>query len=49
MKNDLAIFEEYKIRRLYDEKTETWFFFGGGYYTGMPVDAGLLNAGYSNV
>jgi DNA-damage-inducible protein D len=26
MKNDLAIFEEYKIRRLYDEKTETWFF-----------------------
>lgn len=26
MKNKLAIFEEYKIRRLYDEKTETWFF-----------------------
>lgn len=26
MKNNLAIFEEYKIRRLYDEKTETWFF-----------------------
>ena len=26
MKNDLAIFEDYKIRRLYDEKTETWFF-----------------------
>jgi hypothetical protein len=26
MKNDLAVFEEYKIRRLYDEKTETWFF-----------------------
>ena len=26
MKNDLAIFEEYKIRRIYDEKTETWFF-----------------------
>lgn len=26
MKNDLAIFEEFKIRRLYDEKTETWFF-----------------------
>jgi DNA-damage-inducible protein D len=26
MKNDLAIFEGYKIRRLYDEKTETWFF-----------------------
>jgi DNA-damage-inducible protein D len=26
MKNDLAIFEEYKIRRVYDEKTETWFF-----------------------
>jgi DNA-damage-inducible protein D len=26
MKNDLAIFEEYKIRRLYDEETETWFF-----------------------
>jgi DNA-damage-inducible protein D len=26
MKNDLAIFEGYKIRRHYDEKTETWFF-----------------------
>lgn len=26
MRNELAIFEEFKIRRLYDEKTETWFF-----------------------
>ncbi len=26
MKSDLAIFEDYKIRRLYDEKSETWFF-----------------------
>jgi len=26
MKKDLAIFEEFKIRRLYDEQTETWFF-----------------------
>lgn len=26
MKNDLAVFEEYKIRRVYDEETETWFF-----------------------
>ncbi|MCD6040243.1 MAG: hypothetical protein K0S27_1643 [Gammaproteobacteria bacterium] len=26
MKENLAIFEEHKIRRLYDEKTETWFF-----------------------
>ena len=26
MKNDLAIFEEYQIRRLYDEETETWYF-----------------------
>ena len=26
MKNNLAIFEDYKIRRLYDEKAETWFF-----------------------
>jgi DNA-damage-inducible protein D len=26
MKSNLAIFEDYKIRRLYDEKTETWFF-----------------------
>ena len=26
MQNNLAIFEGYKIRRLYDEKTETWFF-----------------------
>lgn len=26
MKDDLAIFEDYKIRRLYDENTQTWFF-----------------------
>src|SRR3990167_9425375 len=26
MKSDLAIFEDYKIRRLYDEKSETWHF-----------------------
>jgi DNA-damage-inducible protein D len=26
MKKDLAIFEGHKIRRIYDEKTETWFF-----------------------
>ncbi len=26
MKNDLILFENYKIRRLYDESTETWFF-----------------------
>ena len=26
MKNDLAIFEGYQIRRLFDEKTETWWF-----------------------
>lgn len=26
MKNDLAIFEDYQIRRLFDEETETWFF-----------------------
>jgi len=26
MKNNLAIFEDYKIRRLYDEDTEIWFF-----------------------
>jgi len=25
-KDDLAIFEDYKIRRVYDEETETWFF-----------------------
>ena len=24
--NSLAIFENFKIRRHYDEKTETWFF-----------------------
>ena len=22
----LAVFEDYKIRRVYDEKSETWFF-----------------------
>jgi hypothetical protein len=26
MKNDLAIFDGYQIRRLYNEKTETWWF-----------------------
>ncbi len=26
MKKELAIFEGHEIRRLYDEKTETWFF-----------------------
>jgi DNA-damage-inducible protein D len=26
MKSNLAIFEDYKIRRLYDEETETWYF-----------------------
>jgi len=26
MKNDLIPFEDYKIRRLYDEATETWYF-----------------------
>ncbi len=26
MKSHLAIFEDYKIRRLYDEKTEMWYF-----------------------
>jgi DNA-damage-inducible protein D len=26
MKSNLAVFEGYKIRRHYDEKTETWFF-----------------------
>src|SRR4030066_40898 len=26
MKNTLAVFENFKIRRVYDEKSETWFF-----------------------
>ena len=26
MKNNLAIFEQYKIRRVYDEKTDVWYF-----------------------
>ncbi len=26
MKNDLAIFEDYQIRRIYDEEAETWHF-----------------------
>jgi len=26
MKKDLAIFEGHKIRRIYDEQNETWFF-----------------------
>jgi len=26
MRNDIAVFEEKGIRRVYDEKTETWYF-----------------------
>ena len=26
MNNNLAIFEDYKIRRIFDDKTETWYF-----------------------
>lgn len=26
MKNTLAVFENFNIRRIYDEKSETWFF-----------------------
>jgi len=26
IKNDLALFEDHKIRRIYDKKTDTWFF-----------------------
>jgi hypothetical protein len=26
MENDLILFEDYKIRRLYDEATESWYF-----------------------
>ncbi len=26
MKTSPAIFENYKIRRVYDDKTETWYF-----------------------
>ena len=26
MKKEIAIFENFKIRRVYDKKTETWFF-----------------------
>ena len=26
IKNDLAIFEDHKIRRIYDKETDTWFF-----------------------
>ena len=26
MKFDLTVFEDYKIRRVYDEASETWFF-----------------------
>lgn len=26
MQDNLAVFEDYKIRRVYDEDTETWFF-----------------------
>jgi DNA-damage-inducible protein D len=26
MKNTLAVFEDFKIRRIYDEEKETWYF-----------------------
>jgi hypothetical protein len=26
IKNDLALFEDHKIRRIYDKETDTWFF-----------------------
>ena len=26
MRNDLIVFEDYKIRRLYDEETKSWYF-----------------------
>lgn len=26
MENDLTMFEDYKIRRIYNEQTESWFF-----------------------
>ena len=26
MKSNLTLFEDYNIRRIYDEKTETWLF-----------------------
>ena len=26
IKNDLALFEDHKIRRIYDKKSDTWFF-----------------------
>ena len=26
MKNSLAVFENFKIRRIYDEKSEKWYF-----------------------
>ena len=26
MKNDLILFEDYKVRRLFDDETEIWYF-----------------------
>jgi hypothetical protein len=31
METQPAFFEEHQIRRVYDESTETWWFFGGGH------------------
>lgn len=33
MKNDLTVFEDHQIRRIYDEKSETLAFFCSGYYS----------------
>jgi len=33
--NSLAVFEDYKIRRVYDEDSEIWYFSVGGYYSGV--------------
>ena len=38
--NALAVFENYKIRRHFDEEIETWFF-GGRYYSGFDSTARL--------
>ena len=41
MKNLPVLFEQHEIRRVYDEKKETWFFFGGGHRSSAHATAGF--------
>jgi len=37
IEKSLAVFEDYNIRRVYDEKSENWYFFCSGHYTNSKI------------